>query len=244
MKIFILDDETHARESIKSYLAKYFQRTYSVMEADSIDEGLQMIQERSPDLAFLDIHLGNGTSFDMLAQLDEITFKIIFISGHDEYAVKAFRFNAIDYILKPIDPREFQEAVGKIQDISPLKEDHLDKLNGDIQSGTIDKIVLKDIHSIYFVEISQIIFCESENNYTSFYLRDKSVITVSKTLKEYETILKPLGFFRPHRSFLINMNLIKSFDKKEGGSINMEDGTQVPIARNKRETFMHLMNIR
>ncbi len=244
MKIFVLDDESHARESIKSYLKKYFNRNFSILEASNLDEALEIIKNTSPDLAFLDIHLGNGTSFDLLAQLEEINFKIIFVSGHNEYAVKAFRFNAIDYILKPIDPREFQEAINKVEEIIPLNETHLQKLNEDIQSNRIDKIVLRDIRSVYFVEIDQIIFCESENNYTSFFLKDQTTITVSKTLKEYETILRSMHFFRPHRSFLVNLQLIKSYEKKEGGFISMEGGKQIPIARNKRETFMQLMKIR
>lgn len=243
MNILILDDELHARISIKSYLVRFLNIEYRVFEAGDIPRAITIANEHKIDLAFLDVNLNQGTSFDFLAQLEEITFKIIFISGHDEYAVKAFRFNAVDYILKPIEPREFEEAMEKVTTASPISTQQLDKLTSDIHANTIEKIVLKDIHSVYFVAIKDIIYCQSENNYTSFFLRDGGEITISKTLKGYENMLRPAGFFRTHRSFLINLKLIRSFDKKEGGFINMIDGSIIPLARNKREIFTKLMRI-
>ncbi len=243
MNILILDDESHARVSVKSYLNRFMGVDYSFWEADNIEDAVKITENQPVDLAFLDIHLGQGTSFDFLARFDQIPFKIIFISGHNEYAVKAFRFNAVDYILKPIEPREFEEALEKAKDALPLSNQLLDKLTADMTSDDIPKIVLRDIQSVYFVEVKEIVYCQSENNYTTFFLRDGSQITISKTLKGYETLLRPSGFFRTHRSYLINLKMIRSFDKKEGGSIKMVDGSTIPLARNKRETFAKLMQV-
>ncbi|MEO9871505.1 LytR/AlgR family response regulator transcription factor [Ekhidna sp.] len=243
MNILILDDELHARLSVKSYLDRFMDSEYTVREASDINEAITITKEFHPDLAFLDINLEGGTSFDFLSHFEEINFKIIFVTGHNEYAVKAFRFNALDYILKPIEPREFEEALEKAIEASPISSGQLDKLTEDIHSDSIEKIVLKDINSVYFVAINDIIYCQSENNYTSFFFLDGSEITISKTLKGYENILRPLGFFRTHRSFLINLKLVKSFDKKEGGSIKMIDESMIPLARNKRDTFTKLMKI-
>ncbi|MEO1254963.1 MAG: LytTR family DNA-binding domain-containing protein [Bacteroidota bacterium] len=243
MNILILDDESHARISVKSYLERFLDTEYTVWEAVDISEALDATKEAEIDLAFLDIHLNSGTSFDFLAHFEEISFKIIFISGHDEYAIKAFRFNAVDYILKPIAPREFEEAIEKIMEAIPLSVGQLDSLTADINADVIEKIVLKDLQSVYFVPIKDIIYCQSENNYTTFLLLDGSEITISKTLKGYEDMLRPLHFFRTHRSFLINLKLVRSFDKKEGGSIIMTNGSAIPLARNKRDTFIKLMKI-
>ena len=243
MNILILDDESHARISVKSYLNRFLDSDYSFWEAETIDQALTIAEEHPIDLAFLDIHLSQGTSFDFLAHFEKIPFRIIFIPGHNDYALKAFRFNAVDYILKPIEPREFEEALEKAKEAIPMSTQLLDKLTSDMASDEIPKIVLRDIHSVYFVEVQEIIYCQSDNNYTTFFLKDGSHITISKTLKGYESLLRPLGFFRTHRSYLINLKMIRSFDKKEGGSIKMVDGSTIPLARNKRETFAKLMQL-
>ncbi|MCG8389760.1 MAG: LytTR family DNA-binding domain-containing protein [Cytophagales bacterium] len=241
MNILILDDELPARASIKSYLKRCMKLKYVVFEASDISEASEITKEFQIDLAFLDIKLKQGTSFDFLAHLEMINFKIIFVSGYDEYAIKAFRFNAVDYILKPIELKEFEQALQKALDLPPINDQQIANLTSDIQSKMIKRIVLKDIHSIFFIEIQDIIYCQSENNYTTFFIKDRSEITVSKTLKCYENILRPLGFFRIHRSFLINLKLAIAFDKREGGSIQMINGAKIPLARNKKELFMQFM---
>jgi len=242
MNILIVDDEQNARETVKAYLKKTPLAKATIEEADSIDSTLKALDNFKPDLALLDINLSDGTSFDLLSRLDQIHFKIIFISAHDEYAINAFRFNALDYILKPINPLEFSEAIKKVMaaDILPTK-DQLSSLNQSISEKSSNRLVLKDSQSIYVVDIKDIIHCKSESNYTVFYLEDGSQITISKTLAEYEELLRGKGFFRPHRSYLINLYQIKKYDKREGGFIQMKNNENVPLSRGKKDIFMQLI---
>lgn len=245
MKIFLLDDEKGARDTILSYLNKYpFTTLPEVKQADGIESGLDTLRSFDPDIAFLDINLQGGTSFDMLGRLDEIRFKIVFVSAYDSYAIKAFKFNALDYILKPINPVEFNAALDKVvANLSPTSRPQLEQLNLNLSGNELKKIVLKDAQSIYFVEVDQIIQCRSENNYTVFSLLDGTEIMISKTLGEYEEVLKEKGFFRSHRSHLVNLQQVKKYNKREGGFIEMNNNEQVPLARNKKDIFLKLVDL-
>ena len=243
MKIFLLDDEESARETIKSFLYKSDIQSLVIKEADSVESALEVLRSYQPDLSILDINLGAATSFDLLSRLDEIKFKIIFVSAYDAYAIKAFKFNALDYILKPINPIEFNAAIDKVMTSeSHTSREQLDQLNKSLDSKEIDKLILRDSQTIHFLDIVDIIQCKSESNYTVFCTMDGSEITISKTLGEYEPILKEKNFFRSHRSHLINLYQIKKFDKREGGFITMNNGEIVPLARNRKEVFMKLIS--
>jgi len=246
MKVFLLDDEKNARESVKAYLLKSGQGSFDTIEAASVSEGLEVLGKNQVDLAFLDVDLGDGTSFDLLGQLPNLDFKIIFISAFNEYAVKAFKFNAIDYILKPINPLEFNAALEKAIHLSPpVSSDQFEKLSDDLDTEVINKLIVKDFNAIHFLEIDEIILLKSDNNYTVFNLEgSKEEIVISKNLGEYEDILSGRSFFRAHRSFLINLKHIKKYDKREGGYIEMKNGQQVPLSRNKRAIFLQLLERR
>ncbi|MEO1256288.1 MAG: LytTR family DNA-binding domain-containing protein, partial [Bacteroidota bacterium] len=198
IKILILDDEEHARDSISILLNRYLKIPFEVQEASTAAEAIDILQTESFDLVFLDVHLEKETSFEIFSRIDEIDFKVIFITGHDEYAVRAFRFNATDYILKPINPLEFKEAIEKLEYIHPLETKEVQKLKNDIRSEDINKLILKDINTIYFVDIEDIQYCTSDRNYTTFILSNGEEITISKTMKEYEKLLKSINFFRTH----------------------------------------------
>lgn len=242
MRIFLLDDEQNSRETIKAYLAKSRIITPEIVEAHNVNSGLKALKEFHPDLAILDINLGDGTSFDLLSRLDDIKFKIIFISAYDEYAIKAFKFNALDYILKPVNPLEFNAAIEKtLNEAHTPDKEQLQNFHETISSQDFNKIVLRDSQAIHFIDIHDIIHCQSENNYTVFSTIEEK-ITISKTLAEYEEILRGKGFFRSHRSHLINLRQVKKFDKREGGSIEMSNGERIPLARNKKELFMKLID--
>ncbi len=241
MNVFLLDDEKNARETVKAYLSRSTLSISSIQEASSVSEGLETLAQFKPDLAFLDINLPDGTSFDLLSQLDSIDFKIVFISAYDEYAVKAFKFNALDYILKPINPLEFKAALDKVPtQESPLSQ-QIEHLHQTISSKEFNKLVLRDSQSIHFVDVEDIVQCKSENNYTIFALKEDQIV-ISKTLGEYEELLRGKGFFRAHRSHLINMRQISKYDKREGGYIKMNNGESVPLARNRKEIFMQLID--
>ena len=241
MNIFLLDDEKNARETVKAYLSRSSISVSSLQEAASIKESLEVLASFKPDLAFLDINLQDGTSFDLLSQLDTIDFKIIFISAYDEYAVKAFKFNALDYILKPINPMEFNASLDRIQAQENPLSSQIQQLHETLSSKEFNKLVLRDSQSIHFVDVEDIIQCKSENNYTVFDLKEDQIV-ISKTLGDYEEILKGKGFFRAHRSHLINMRQISKYDKREGGFIKMNNGENVPLARNRKEIFMQLID--
>lgn len=245
MKVFILDDEKSSRENIKFFLRDSILSPEQIQEASSVKEGFEILSSFDPDVMFLDINLNDGLSFDLLLRLgvDKRKAKIVFISAYDSYAVKAFRFNAVDYILKPINPKEFEEVLEKIdltetEDQSQI-EGLMNAFNG--KKNELSKLALRDQYAIHLVEINDIIHCKSENNYTLFKLKDGKELLISKTLKEYENLLKSEGFFRPHKSTLINLRHVSKYDKRDGGFIIMADQSVVPLSRFKKDFFMKIV---
>jgi two-component system LytT family response regulator len=210
-----------------------------IEEADGVKSGLAQINSFQPDVVLLDVEMDDGTGFDLLKQLHQPTFQLIFTTAHNEYAVQAFKFSAIDYLLKPIDPFELQAAMQKAVDkISNNNlQNQLSVLMQQIstqQHLTDRQIVLKDIDKTYFVKINDILFCEAEGAYTKFYLVGKQEILVSKNLRFYEELLD--GFIRTHHSCLVNPNKIKMFDKKtDSGTIILESGHAIPVSQRKKE---------
>ena len=247
MKVLLLDDEINARETIKAYLKRFPAVDFEIREAEDIKEAYIQFKDFRPDLALLDINLRQGTSFDFLSLigLDEVDFKVIFISAFDSYAVKAFKFNAIDYILKPVNPIEFNQAIQKATHLTEdlISKAQLQNLQHNLADHhrNFDKIVLRDQQQIQLVRTQDIVYCRSENNYTVFHMVDGTELVISKTLKEYEDLLKKKHFFRTHRSHLINLDHFKKYDKREGGSILMQDGATIPLARNKKDIFMRVI---
>ena len=246
MNVLLVDDEVNARETIKSYLKKIPGYFFVVKEAGTIEHALNILEEFIPDLALLDINLSTGTAFDLLGRIEgKLTFQIVFITAYDKYAIKAFKYNAIDYILKPINPLEFNTAIEKVATTSYpfLAKKQLSSLTQNLGQLSTEpqKLILRDTQAIHFISVGEIIQCKSESNYTRFSLINQPHITISKTLGEYDEILKGRGFFRSHRSYLINLNQIKKYDKREGGYIEMINGESVPLSRNRKETFMRLI---
>lgn len=240
MKIAIIDDEPDARFALRKLL-EALQQGNTIVEADGVLEGLKVIHQYKPDLVFLDVMMKDGTGFDLLKQLPIINFKLVIASGHNEYALQAFRFSAIDYLVKPVDQDELHETLARIKaNTAQPWQQMMDVLKQSIQptKETDRKIVLKDMNAVYVVSVSSIIRCEASDNYTTFYLTDQPPIIVSRPLKEYEELLSPLKFFRAHQSHLINLNYLQQFNKREGGSIKMKDGSEVPVSTRKREALL------
>ncbi|MEM9340698.1 MAG: LytTR family DNA-binding domain-containing protein [Bacteroidota bacterium] len=244
MNILLLDDEESARKTIAAYLDRSSLETFDLLEASTIDEGLKCVDHYDIDLLLLDIQLGNGTGFDFLSRLETVDFQLIFISAYDEFAIKAFKFNAIDYILKPINPLEFNHAIKRAvqKKETTTSKEQLSQLTLDMEQHDVNRVILKDSQAIHFVDIQDIVQCKSESNYTVFSLVDGSDITISKTLGEFEEMLLEKNFFRSHRSHLINLHQIRKYDRREGGFIQMKDGKNVPIARSRKDVFMKLIN--
>lgn len=247
MKVIIIDDEARARKSIADLLKHSPHKVNLVAEAESVATGIDAISTHNPDIVLLDISMPDGTGFDLLKKLDNIDFKIIFITAYEEFAVKAFEFSAIDYILKPVDPKKLFDAIEKAHHL--VKQENLSlKLNAlfaNLENSSSDnkKLVLKTAENIYIINTKDIIRCESDAGYTEFYLIDGKKILVSKNLKDYEDMLDGFGFYRIHQSHLINLQYIDHYSKTEGGAVVMKDNSELPLARRKKESFLKLLEM-
>ena len=238
IRSIIIDDEEKGRNTLRNFLKKYCNNVSVVAEGDCVKSGLEQISIHNPDLVFLDIQMPDGTGFNLLEQIQEINFKVIFVTAYDQYALKAFKFSAIDYLLKPIDPEKLIEAVKKISDIEDIKSINkkLEVLIGN--NNRFEKIALPSVEGIHLVKIKDIVRCESESNYTNIYFSTGKKILVTKTLKEYDEMLTPMHFYRVHQSHLINLAFVEKYHKGEGGFVIMEDGSEIEVARRRKEGFL------
>lgn len=215
-----------------------------IAEANGVKAGLECLKLNKPDLLLLDVEMQDGTGFDLLAMYGELDFKVIFVTGHDAYAIKAFKFSAIDYLLKPVDPEELIKAIQKAKNALTLDEQNVSVstlVDNKAKSASDQKILLKDTENVYLIEVKDIIRCESETNYTKFFLVDGRKLTISKTLKEYDSLFEDQSFFRAHQSHLINLIHFDRYEKKEGGIVHMKDGSTLPVAVRKKEALMQAL---
>jgi two-component system LytT family response regulator len=243
LRTIIIDDEPHMRQSLEKLLLKHCPNTRIVGTADGVASGLESIRKHHPDLVLLDIKMDDGTGFDLLKQAEPVDFKVIFITAYDQYAVEAFRFSALDYLLKPVIPDNLVEAVHKAEEqkISDL-EIQLNSLKSNLgaDNHSKKKIILKTLENIHILSVDDIIYCGSDANYTEFFLSDGRKIIVSRTLREYEELLKQSGFFRIHKSFLVNLSKIVRIEKGEGGYAVMNTNEKIPIGSSRKEQLMEL----
>lgn len=246
MKTLIIDNDSRIREGLRQMIQKFCPQITELNEADGIESGIAAISKFNPELIFLDVELDGGTGMDLLSKLKNYNFDVVFITAHNKYAVDAFQFSAIDFILKPIGLEDLLNAIQKaktsIANKDLVKQLNILKESFDNLSGSDKKIVLKDSESIYFVKVSDIVHCKAEGPYTEFYLTTQQKITISKSLKEYEELLEPYGFIRTHHSHLINIKRIVRFDKADGGTIVLENKEVVPVSQRKREHILELLN--
>lgn len=243
LRTLIIDDELPVRNTLSGLLNKTCPQVNLVGEAESVKSGTRAIKEKSPDLILLDIKMNDGTGFDLLNHFANISFKIIFITAYEEYAIKAFEFSAIDYILKPVNPEKLVNAVKKAEQLKTSDfRMQLGALRDNIenQGSSKKKVVLKNQESIYLFSTDEIVRCESDGSYTVFESVDQQRIIVSKVLKEYDQLLSGSGFLRIHRSHLINLKHIKRFDKQDGGYVIMSNDSQVPVSTSGREKLLEL----
>jgi two-component system, LytTR family, response regulator len=245
IRAIIVEDEKMSRETLKRMIEKYCPQVDVVAEADGYRLGMELIRKHEPDVVFLDIQMPDGSGFRLVEELKDINFEVIFTTAFDQFAIKAIKFSALDYLLKPIIPQELVDAVEKLEqkrmEVRKSRNIEIFLENMRTKDESTQKIVLSTADKIHVIQVDDIIRCESDNYYTQFYFTDGKRLLVSKTLKENEELLSQHNFIRPHKSHLVNVKYIKSFLRQEGGYIMMTDGSKIPVSRRKREKIMDIL---
>jgi two-component system LytT family response regulator len=245
MKIIIVDDETSVRNSISSILKDGFSEIDIAARGASVKEGYDLILEHRPDLVFLDVEMPDGTGFDLLETLPSIDFRVIFITAHQEYALQAIKVSALDFVLKPFDPEDIRKAVEKARGIINIDEERLKlkTLQENLDSRKVLKrIVLHTADNLHLVPISNIVRAEADSNYTLFLLADGSRIMVSRTIKEFDTMLSGSGMIRVHQSHLVNIAFVDRFVKRDGGYLVLKDKSKIPVSQNLRKQVIQAIS--
>ncbi len=241
IKAIIVDDEPYCCEALATLLERYCPEVKVADICYSGEAAIAAIREQKPQLLFLDIEMPQMNGFELLEKLPEINFELIFTTSYDQYAIKAIRFSALDYLLKPIDREELQKAVQKaISRLSSPLPQQLEILWQKINhsSSPVQKIALPTMEGLQMVALDSIISCASDSNYTVFFLKNKQKIIVSRTLKDVEEMLSEHRFIRVHHSYIVNMNEIAKYMKGEGGYLVMSDGSSVDVSRSKKEMLL------
>ena len=244
IRTVVIEDEEHSRKMLMGMLQENCRTINVVASADSVRSGLTTISEQRPELVFLDIELQSETSFEILEKLPEINFELVFTTAFDHYALKAIKFCAIDYLLKPIDLNELRIAVAKAE--KRLNREYLNKnlevLVNNLKSGSQNnhRIALSTLEGLLFVNVRDIIYCESSGPYTKFIFKQTDKIVTSKHLKEYEDLLSGYDFFRIHKSYLVNLQEIKKYIRGDGGHLIMSDGAELNVSKQRKESFLQI----
>jgi len=237
----IVDDEANGRAVIRSLIQLLRPEYEIVAECKSFEEAKIALHKYEPGIVFLDIILGDKTGFDLLESISDKNFHLIFTTAHAEYALKAFRYSAIDYLTKPIDPDELLAAIERIEKLDK-RLDISHKIDALLYNRSQpQKLALHSAEGIQLVSLNEIVRCEAVNNYTLFHLKNKSPLLVTRTLKEFDEILQTDGFVRVHQSHLVNLQFVSRFLKIDGGTLEMEDGSQVEVSRRKKEALLALL---
>ena len=242
LSTLIIDDEKKSRVLLRELLEQYCSNAEVIGEVTSVKEAKEFLNQNHPKLVFLDVEMRDGTGFDLLKQLGKINFKIIFVTAHEHYAIRAIRFSAVDFLLKPIDADELKEAVNKAE--SEMQNDHGHHINGflsNLENQRSSRLAVPIKDGVAFLEPQNIIRLQADGTYTHIYTT-QGKHTVIKNLKEYEEMLLNFNFFRSHHSHLLNLKHVKTFSRMEGFFAIMSDGTSVEISRRKKGDFLKAMH--
>lgn len=242
IKVILVADEPRVVETVTRVVERCCPHVTLAARAEGVTSGVGTINEHEPDLVLVDTRLKDGSGFDLVRHFDKPFFKIIFLSSSIDYAVKAIKFNAVDYLLKPVDDEELTLAINKAADLIRYEENLQQKALGesikDLEKA--QRLVLKTSDHVHVINIADIIRIEADSNYSTFYLQDGRRIVVTKAIKEYEELLLEHGFHRIHKSHIFNINKMSHLDKADGGYVVMVDGSKVPVASRKREKLLEL----
>ena len=242
IKAVIIDDEVHCLDTLSLLLKEYCPDVQIMEQCRSANKGLEAIEKYKPDLVLLDIEMPSMNGFEMLEQFSEIPFAIIFTTSYDQYAIKAIRFSALDYLLKPIDPNELVSAIKKVQEQRHLPvAEQFQMLLKQIQGKEhhFNKIAVPTSEGFELIPADQVLYCEANDNYTHLFLKNKNKIIACRTLKEMEEQLQDFPFFvRVHHSYLVNLNEVTKYVRGEGGYLVMSNGSTVNVSRSRKESLM------
>jgi two-component system, LytTR family, response regulator len=242
MRTIIVDDEPKNVRILNKLLTDYCKDVKIIGSAGDATEALQIITELKPDLVFLDIEMPNGNAFDLLDKIIPITFEIIFITAFESYSLKAFKYSALDYLLKPVSIEDLETAVQKAKKQSNNRNINLQVKsllqNINVAAGSLQKIAIHTLDGLEFLKIEDIVRLEAKGIYTEFYLKDKTMLIGSKIIKDYEDILSEEIFIRIHNSHMVNINYIKKYHKGRGGYIVLEDGKNIEVATRRKYDFL------
>ncbi|BCY29649.1 LytR/AlgR family response regulator transcription factor [Flavobacterium okayamense] len=240
MKVLVLDDDNKISNMIKSLLEKYFSKSIKQIDTVSnVEEAVKAINAENYQLYLFDIHLGNETSFEIFNQIEKTKAKLIFITGHEKYAINAIKHQAVDYILKPINISEFKNSVEKVLE-SILKEQKIGSVNQFVIKQE-NSLILKALESIKMVKLNEVVYLEASGPYTEVYLTNGDKITVTKHLKDFENKLENTGFYRIHNSFIINTLKMIGITKKDGYTVEMQNNKSLAISSRRKDDFMHFL---
>lgn len=242
----IIDDEYDGREALRLSLERYCPEVNILELCENADEGIRSIRSNKPELVFLDVQMPHKSGFNMLEELGKFDFEVIFVTAFDKYAIKAIKFSALDYLLKPVDIDDLQKAILKARGRIGQKDSnhHYTSLLKNVQFShkQIDKIAIPTLEGILFESINDIIYCKADGNYTTLIMMNGSSIVVSKSLKDFDNMLSESGFFRVHHTYLINLKYIKKYIKGDGGYVLLEGDHHVDVSKRKKDAFLQALD--
>ena len=238
MKALIVEDKAYIRKGLISLLQMIETDVQIIGECESVQESVVVANACKPDLIFLDINLTDGTAFDFLEQTEHLNFKIIFITAYEEYALQALKIGAVDYLLKPVDIDELKTAIDKVTSLPLVAQKQQIKKVAQVWNNDSDTLILSLQDSLQVIDLKELMYCESDKGYRTFYCCENKKCLVSKTIKEFEEQLENANFTRPHQSFMVNLKFIDKYDKV--GVIHLKNGKQIPVSSRKKESFLKL----
>jgi two-component system LytT family response regulator len=243
IKAVIIDDEQPGIDRLSYLINNYCPDEIMIAgTANTVESGLELLKEMRPQLVFLDVEIGKLTGFDLLQRLGTIQFQVVFTTAFQQYAIQAFKFSAVDYMLKPIGPDELLQTVSRIRE-KMEKDEQRDKLemlfqNMKQMNQQDPRVTVPTMSGLEILKVNDILRCQSDGNYTTIFMKDKTTIVVAKTLKEFEGLLSPYDFFRIHNSHLVNLAFIKSYHKGKGGYVRLEDKTELEVSSRRKDEFL------
>jgi two-component system LytT family response regulator len=248
LKVYIVDDEQKAIDTLSTALQTFFDDVEVIGSAASVEAASIALEKNPPDLLFLDIEMGKTSGFDLLERLETVNFAVVFVTAHEEFALKAIKFSALDYIIKPPSIKELKSVLTKVRNSASQtsgEQNRIKHMFGNFLSAdkSSHKITLAVSEGYEFIEVDHIYYLRAEGSYTDFFLKNGDKLTTSKNLKFFESILEGYGFFRIHNSTMVNLKYIKRFNRTAGGSVVMQDDAEFSISKSRKEQFMQLLQL-